>query len=443
MLEVTNKMHKHIRNMDANFYAVARALSSEASAGGVDLTGVNFVDTFSEGFLGFSSKTVSLISTGLAFELQSLSDLMNEATLNVRGYTTTLVEESSWWGLSSDSSIRTAFQTLPPEVVSDIADSFADGFEAILLAGTTLGLDAVDLEAALRASELDIGKVDFTGLSPSEVSDRLSQVFSTAFSGVIDGIDEFSGLVDKYAQGTEYALETLVRISIEFDQAAHSFSLIGKQIGEASEALNIVASTGGLTEFQDAMGVFMDNFYTDSEQLGFMTESLSKAFNTLGVAMPSTNDDFRRLLETMDTTTEEGAYLYGQVLLLADSFSTMTSEASSLTDTITSMIGDISDAWLGNLSYLTIQQKADFASGYLSIAGISNGAIDTVEAARLAAETALNSTTTKEEYIPIFNRYITELENSAPESTLDDVVDRLDSLIGRVSELEETTRKVG
>lgn len=514
LLEVTNKMHKHIRNMDENFFAVARAFSTKASSGGIDLTGANFADRYEEGFLGFSSKSVSLLSTGLAFSLSTLGKMMNEATLGVKAYTTTLVQESSWFGLSNDTSIKKSFKNLPESVRQDIADSFANGYEAILTAGVSLGLNEVNLEEALRASKIDIGEVDFTGLSPSEVSDRLSQVFSEALSGVVSGIADFSVLVDRYAKGSEYSLETLIRISTEYDQASHMFGLIGKTftngvmdvtrtwteetivqtnslfggllgtwtnwLGTSSntigsgltgwvtnfwratqtitqtftettqeiytaqmQILDIVESAGGLQSFQDAMGTYMSNFFTDEEQLQFMIKSLDTQFATLGLTAPKTNAEFRRLLETMDTSTQEGAYLYGQVLLLAEGFSQMTNAADSLRDSVTSIqdaISQIADAWLGSLSYLTAQQKTMFAEGYYALATSSPSGLDTVEAARLAAETAMKTTATKEDYIPVFNRYITELENQAPEATLDDVVGELRILITRVEELEETTR---
>lgn len=503
MLEVTNKTFKHIRNMDANFYSVARALSTKASAGGVDLTGVNFVDTYSEGFLGFSSKSVSLLSSGLKFELQTLGAAMDSLRLGVKAYTTTLVEESSWFGLSSDTSVEKTFKNLPKDVVKDIAATFAEGYEAILLAGVNLGLDETNLSTLLKSSKLKIGEVDFTGLSQQEVSDRLSQTFSTALSGVITGIADFTYLVERYAKNSEYALETLIRISTEYDQARFSFELIGKTFTDGiinvtkswteetlvstnglfswwgntingfgnsfsttvglglnsifgglfgttktvttyftetvqevytaqMQILDIVESAGGLQSFQDAMQSFMSNFYSEGEQLVFMQKALAASFSTLGIEVPQTKEAFRELLETMDTSTEAGAYLYGQVLLLAESFAAMSDASENLRGSMSSAIKDIADAWLGSLSYLTIQQKADFASGYFKIARESNGVIDTVEAARLTAETALKSVGTKEEYIPIFNRYIGELENKVADATLDTVVDRLDTLIKEI-----------
>lgn len=449
MLEVTNKMYKNIRNMDNNFQSVARAITGKASASGIDLTGANFVDTMESGFLGFSSKNVSLIGTGLQFQLQNLTDMMDMASLSVKGYTSKLVQESSWWGLVNDTSISTTFTNLPDSVKKDIASTFANGYQAIMTAGVALGFNETSIADALAKAKLNIGKIDFTGLSSAEVSERFSMAVSEAFSGIINGIDMFSGIIDRYATSSEATLETWVRIATEYDQALHSFDLIGKNFIDSvggftkqMQVLDIVKSTGGLQNFGDAMSSFMSNFYTDAEQLKFMQESIGTAFQTLGLStVPTTNSEFRKLLEGMDTSTESGAYLYGQILLLSDSFAQMTSASEQLQETSSAMIKNLSDAWLGNLSYLTLQQKAEYASGLLDIARTTNNITDRVEAARLKAEAGLKTTATKEEYIPIFNEYINELKNQNKEASLSDVVTRLDNLIAKVGELEETTRR--
>jgi len=277
-------------------------------------------------------------------------------------------------------------------------------------------------------------------LDASGVADALENIFSTAFSQVIDQIEDFDMLVDRYAKGTEQSLETLLRIALEYEQAAHMFDLIGKDFFDSiltaqEQVLDIVASVGGLTEFNDAMNAFMTNFYTDTEQLGFLTESMAIAFDTLNLAMPQTNSEFRTLLETMDTSTEEGAYLYGQVLLLAEGFAEMSSAAENLS----SSVSEIVDAWLGDLSYLTDLQKLDYATGALALTGTDGTGLSSVDLARSAAELALKTTATKEEYIPYFNRYIAGLETEVEDATNTDIVDALNTLVKEVIISREVT----
>ena len=109
------------------------------------------------------------------------------------------------------------------------------------------------------------------------------------------------------------------------------------------------------------------------------------------------------------------------------------SSYANLLDSIPASIQAIADAWLGNLSYLDIAQKAQYAEGYAAIAGYSDQ-LDGVAGAKSYAESAFNATTTKEDYIPAFEKYILELQDEVPLATTDDVVFRLDELIDAVRE---------
>lgn len=521
LLEVTNKMYRHIRNMDDNFYSIARAIASTASAaGGIDITGGSFNEGIYAGNL-YSTKTKELLGAGLKFTDQSLQALSDIQTIAVQGYEAIKTVKEYWWK-TSVTYAEVPFD-LPPEVIKSFANTFAEGYEQILTAGTLLGLDQADLERALNEATISLGengKINLEGLDQEGVADALNSIFGTAFSQVVNQIDAFDELITRYARGAEQSIETLSRIAIEYDQASFAFGLIGKEfsdvikgtseiwtetlieeisnsenvisdgfvgifgsifnstgfIGNMSnifsgaatavttavteilkqtvvdvytvqeQILDIVESTGGITEFQDAMGAFMTNFYSESEQLEFMQKTLAASFKTLGIEAPKTNEEFRNLLETMDTSTEEGAYLYGQVLLLSESFAAMTNAAENLNEAMDiGPIQAIADAWLSDLSYLTNAQKTAFADSYYDIVrdfAAINEDVSLVDAARSAAEQALKTSATREEFIPYFDRYIRALEDEAEEATLNDVVIELREVVSAIRELEDTTIRI-
>jgi len=105
------------------------------------------------------------------------------------------------------------------------------------------------------------------------------------------------------------------------------------------------------------------------------------------------------------------------------------------------ILNRIDDAYLGSLSYLTTVEKADYAeesaARYLDL-GDTTSYLDAL-AEQLAFEK--ETTTTKEEYIPLFDRYITELQAQEPESTLDDVVDELQEIQAAVADLEDAVAR--
>lgn len=502
MLQVTNKMYKHLRNMDTNFYSIARAIAGATATSGIDITGGSFVGGLYDGS-AYSSKTRDLIGAGVVFKEQSLEALSNIEDIYVQGYESIKTTKEYAWKTSV--TLATNKFDLPPDAVEGFADAFAEGYEAILTAGTTLGLDEADLTAALNEATIKLGdeegKINLEGLDDQGVADALESMFGTAFSQVIDQVSDFDLLISRYTQNTEQSLETLIRIATEYDQASHMFGLIGKTFEDGvlnvtktwtetqiistdvantlsltgrtfagalgswvdpistitetivrtlsettqeaytaqMQMLDIVKSTGGLTEFQDAMGAFMGNFYTDAEQLAFMTKSVGVSFDTLGIAMPKTNDEFRTLLETMDTSTEEGAYLYGQVLLLAEGFNQMSQASDSLADSMAATVNTITDLYVGNLSYLSLQEKADLASRYFDLARQPDSGLNALEAARTNAEFALKTSATRAEYIPIFEQLVQVQKDQIEDASNRDLLSELTAIKKEVAKLNTTT----
>ncbi len=167
---------------------------------------------------------------------------------------------------------------------------------------------------------------------------------------------------------------------------------------------------------------------------------LDREFESLGITnMPETNAEYRRMLENLDVTTEAGSELFGEILSLAGAFNTLTKAMEKQEEEAKKSIENIADAWVSNLSYLTLQQKADYATAYLKLGTKDPDSISVVQAAKTAAEYAMKTATTKEDYIPAFDKYIKTLENEKPANTLDNVVEELRVIAKEVQELQDIT----
>jgi len=519
LYDINYQMYKRLKSMDENFYTIARAFSQQASKGGIDLTGSNFVDVEESGFLGFSSKAISLIGSGLQFYTQALGEIVNEEMINATAYTTKLVEKSSWFGLKHKSYIDETFQELPDSIKSDMAKNFQLGYEQIFESAVKLGFDPNTISKYLNNAIIDMGKIDFTGLSDAEVTNRISQAFSEALSGVVDQIPVLTDLVDRYRQGLESSMDTLGRITKEFLTANHYFTLLGKEFKEGTkkseenylvteviqvgislreymqqtadlyeldsidvlaavrewnkagrvitetftktmtrivdttytaqeQMLDIVKSAGGEDQFNEAMNVLMQKYYTNEEQLVFATKSMEASFEALGVTMFKSRDEFREYLSNIDTSKQSGAELYGSLLRLADGFDQVMTMSEELADTLEisfSGIIDIVEAWNSSLSYLNTPQKAGFTSQAYNIlytSGYKDQEQSLVEVARMQAEAAQKSASSVEEYIPYFDKYIYALEQQPEAATLDDVVYKIDEAIDVIREQESTLRRL-
>jgi hypothetical protein len=427
MLALTREMTGYLSNIDKAFAGAENSLLNS----GLDLGGSSFKGTASAGFFGLTSKSTELFGTSIQVGAATLSDVMAGWVNATLLQTTKTVKKGI---LKTKTSYSTTSTNISELLGQYLQEATANAFEMLTSAGTALGIST----AGLANQSINIGTFDTTGMSAAEVTAELEGRFSAQFDTIANS---YFSAVAEFQRGGEGLAETLTRVVVNFDQVRHSMELINKSVDWRTANI-IVDIAGGLDALNGALASYTENFFSAQEQYDMQANTMAKAFETLGVAMPNTNEEFRRLVEGIDTTTDAGAALFAEVIGLAGGFNDMTTAAEEAAEVINTMIKDVADAWLGNLSYLTLKQKADYASAYLALTKESNGQLNSVDAARAYAEAGLKSTSTKEEYIPIFDAYIKELENQAPEATLDDVVKELKDLNAIVKSQEETIRRI-
>jgi len=81
-----------------------------------------------------------------------------------------------------------------------------------------------------------------------------------------------------------------------------------------------IRGAGSLEALASGISSYIENFLTEEEQLAYSTTLLIKEFNKLDIALPTSKDGFKNLLESIDKTTESGQELYGSLIILSESF---------------------------------------------------------------------------------------------------------------------------
>ena len=114
---------------------------------------------------------------------------------------------------------------------------------------------------------------------------------------------------------------------------------------------------------------------------------------------------------------------------------------NSQIDFYAGMLDKIQDAYMGSLSYLTTPEKADYAEQIAQVYLDSGDNESYYDALYSQLENEMKTTTTKEEYIPIFDKYIDELQKAEPEKDTDDVVDELEALNIKIDNLVDAIEK--
>ena len=104
----------------------------------------------------------------------------------------------------------------------------------------------------------------------------------------------------------------------------------------AKDLLNIA---GGADDFTSKTQTFFDLFFSEQEKRQKAQEAVNNTFESLGLALPGTNREFRDLVQSLDLTTAEGRKTYNTLLDLAPTFAGLTNEANRLNDALSGSQG--------------------------------------------------------------------------------------------------------
>jgi hypothetical protein len=180
-----------------------------------------------------------------------------------------------------------------------------------------VGILGISTRKSLSDFVFRIGTISFDKLSSEDAEKRLNEILSAQSDLMVQSVAPF---ITQYQQLGEGALETLVRVAKE--QAFFNDHL--ERTGVILEGLssvqliqvnqNIIDLIGGFDKFTDASNSFFENFFTEVEQFEFLEQSISDVFDSLGLSMVDSREEFRALIDGIDLTTVEGQELLATLL---------------------------------------------------------------------------------------------------------------------------------
>lgn len=120
--------------------------------------------------------------------------------------------------------------------------------------------------------------------------------------------------------------EELYSIYVNLDELRGRLIYLGHEAQGLSS--DMIMGAGSISELTDAFSSYFDNFLSDDEQLTYNTQQLIEKFNSLNIALPTSKDGFRALLDSIDLTTASGQELYGRIIVLNDAFASVANETA-------------------------------------------------------------------------------------------------------------------
>lgn len=163
--------------------------------------------------------------------------------------------------------------------------------------------------------------------------------------------------------GLELTAEELFEIYTNLDELRDRLIYLGHDYQGLSN--DMITGAGSVGALSDGFKDFFDNFLSDEEQLQFKTEQLRESFETLGLALPNSKDEFRGLLDSMDLTTASGQELYGRLIILSKTFAQISDETTAAIEELNSVN---LDSFINSIDRIsgTLNSLKDTALGFIN-----------------------------------------------------------------------------
>lgn len=251
---------------------------------------------------------------------------------------------------------KTTYEDLDPEMQKELGNAFLGMKKSVADMANTLGLGT----EALEKFKTNI-KVSFWNLKDDEIQAKLQEALATAnnelaeqvigtwetttstvsrqiqstfmemeagaeaYRTVEETITASTYVASEYAREGEKAIDTLTRLATSLSTVNSVFENLGVTLFQSSLAGADLASAlvdafGGIEAFISATSYFYDNFYSDTEKFVNQQRQLTSVFSQFGVALPQSKEEFRKLLESIDLTTDSGREMYAALMKIAPGF---------------------------------------------------------------------------------------------------------------------------
>lgn len=245
-------------------------------------------------------------------------------------------------------------QELLTNVFSKLGDELASysvkGLVPFQQVGEGLFTTMTRVATGMEEAEFYISKLGkaFSDISYADIINKQGDVgFEALLQSIIKTDEAVYGLNNNLVQiigSLNSTAEELYGTYTALDILRESFKFL--KVGADTLSFSTIRGAGGIDALASGVSAYIENFLTDEEKLAYSTTLLQKEFAKLNIAMPTSKQAFKDLLNSIDKTTPAGQELYGRLIILSEGFAEVADEAENLFDESISRITDIQNAFL-------------------------------------------------------------------------------------------------
>ena len=272
----------------------------------------------------FGTKT-TITGQGVYVNDASYSQIRDEDI--TAGYYTDINKKRNFLGMTISDKNSTNYQESAElsQQFAKILNSFVD---VVKTAGDVLGVSGEEIDDKLKDFVLKIGKIDLKDLKGDEITEKLMSVFGAAGDDIAK--QALAGF-EKYQQAGEGYLETIVRVAVTTETVRNTFDSLNRTIIlTVDQAMELVDAFGSLEEYSESTTNFLKDYYSAEERKATLTRQVTAAMAKHNLEMPKSREEYRKLVEAQDLTTEEGRKMYAWLIELAPAFAEITESTEDL-----------------------------------------------------------------------------------------------------------------
>ena len=152
---------------------------------------------------------------------------------------------------------------------------------------------------------------------------------------------DVAGSVDLYtASATE--LQTVLSNLTAITSLRTAFDNLG--LGADNLSMSLINAAGGTSTLATNLDSYYQNFYSTAERNANTLSQVSDALSDLGLAMPTTREGFRALVDAQDLTTESGQKAFATLMSLNSAFASVVSATEATTTAVKTLSETIKDS---------------------------------------------------------------------------------------------------
>ncbi len=190
------------------------------------------------------------------------------------------------------------------------------------------------------------------------------EALTALFTGMADDMASAAApAIAQFARSGETASVTLGRLSGSLTTANAWLGVLDKTLLDLSlaggDAASKLADTfGGLEAMAQASKTYYELFWSESERLADTAINVAKGLALVNVAMPSSKDAFRAVVDGLDLTTDAGRSTYAVMLALAPEFAQVADAAQASVKLLTDVFDKLQDKLLGLIDSIASERDA-------------------------------------------------------------------------------------